>query len=91
MEEFDIRESFEAMDENMTGEISFDAFFTLYLGLGYPKATKKELRQLLNCAQGEASKVTLATVLHLLSQVCEQIIKLEMSGCSSHFHEKEIT
>ena len=68
LDEFDIRESFDAMDEEKLGEISIGTFHTMYLGLGYSKATLSDLQELVLAVQGHKSFVTIETVLTILSK-----------------------
>jgi hypothetical protein len=67
--EFDIRESFDAMDDEKLGRLSIDQVYTLYLGLGYPKLTVLELRNKVRAIQSEDEAVTVDTVLQILSKV----------------------
>mgnify|MGYP000556342408 CR=1 FL=1 len=73
VDEFDIRESFEALDDEKLGRLTMDQFYTLYLGLGYPQLTKPDLRGKVSAIQSEES-VTIEVVLYILSQV--RIVKL---------------
>jgi hypothetical protein len=68
VDEFDIRESFEALDDEKFGRLTMDQFYTLYLGLGYPQLTKPDLRGKVHAIQSEES-VTIEVVLYILSQV----------------------
>jgi hypothetical protein len=68
IDEFDIRESFDALDDEKLGRLCLDRFYVLYLGLGYPKLTKDELEQQVRSRQTDAC-VTIDTVLKILSQV----------------------
>jgi hypothetical protein len=68
VDEFDIRESFEALDDEKFGRLTMDQFYTLYLGLGYPQLTKPDLRGKVHAIQREES-VTIEIVLQILSKV----------------------
>lgn len=67
LDEFDIRESFDAMDEDKLGEISMATFYTMYLGLGYSKASLEDLQRRVLDVQGHDGCVTIETVLKVLS------------------------
>eukprot|EP00980_Cylindrotheca_fusiformis_P005768 scaffold1203_cov117-Cylindrotheca_fusiformis.AAC.7 len=66
-DEFDIRETFEALDGEKLGRLSLDSFYTLYLGLGYPKQTKEDLKQQVQ-SRHAGEYVTIDTALKILSQ-----------------------
>ncbi len=71
LDEFDIRDSFDAMDEDKLGRISLQTFYTMYLGLGYPQTTMDDLQRQIVAIQGDdstGSSVSLETVLVLLSK-----------------------
>lgn len=68
LDEFDIRESFDAMDDEKLGEISIGAFHTMCLGLGYSKASLGDLKDLILNVQGHESFVTIETALTILSK-----------------------
>jgi hypothetical protein len=77
LEEFDIRESFDALDDEKLGLLSMDQFYTLYLGLGYePKVTVEEMnarlqrvRQDEDEEEEEEEKVTVEAAIKVLSKV----------------------
>lgn len=71
IDEYDIRESFDSLDDDKTGRLSMSQFYTLYLGLGYPKMTQPELTNIVAKLQKDET-VTIGTVLKVLSKVCSQ-------------------
>lgn len=68
IDEFDIRESFDALDDEKLGRLSIDCFYTLYLGLGYPKQSKEALKEQVNARQTD-EYLTIDTALKILAQV----------------------
>ena len=45
LDEFDIRDSFDALDDEKFGLLPIGAFYTMYLGLGYkPQITIEEMK-----------------------------------------------
>ena len=78
-DEYDIRESFAALDDDKLGFLELDAFYVLYLGLGYPYMDKSEfvleLEQHL-VPPDSPRHVTVDQVLEFLSNVrmtCERL------------------
>ena len=70
--ERDIRIYFDALDQRKQGSLTFDEFYTLYLGLGYPRMDAKVLHSKLGVpAQGEEEGVTLSMALDYLSKVSD--------------------
>jgi hypothetical protein len=82
VDEYDIRASFDAMDEDRVGEITFDEFYTaLFLGLfDDPQLTPTQLHQLVQEATGitatpefsnlSTTRITIDMALQTLSKVC---------------------
>jgi Ca2+-binding EF-hand superfamily protein len=71
MSEFDIRDSFDAMDKEKVGRISMDSFKIVYLGLGYPKSGFEDLsEQVLRIQDNIDDGLSLKTVKTVLSKVC---------------------
>jgi hypothetical protein len=72
MSEFDIRDSFDAMDQEKMGRISMDAFNIVYLGLGYPRSGYEDLREQVLKIQGSiVDGISFKTVKTVLSKVCD--------------------
>jgi hypothetical protein len=86
LEEFDIRESFDALDNEKLGLLAMDQFYTLYLGLGYePKVTPKEMnarvqrvRQEEEAGGNEEDNLTVEIAVMVLSKVsrCGRVKRL---------------
>ena len=62
MDEYDIRESFDSLDNEKLGYLSLDQFYVLYLGLGYPQLTKDELKRQVGVIQSDQQNVTVETL-----------------------------
>ena len=62
---------FDALDQRKQGLLTFDEFYTLYLGLGYPRMDATALHSKLGVAAqgGEEEGVTLSMALDYLSKV----------------------
>ena len=71
LDEFDIREAFDAMDKEKLGLISMDEFYTLYLGLGFPKCSLEVLRSEVAAVHSDTSKLTVGTALSVASRVSD--------------------
>ena len=69
MDEYDIRESFDSLDNEKLGYLSLDQFYVLYLGLGYPQLTKDELKRQVGVIQSDQQNVTVETVIKVLKKV----------------------
>lgn len=72
VDEYDVRASFEALDSDHEGTLSFPAFYTLYLGLGFQpqRIPEEELRSKFNAAaKGSVDGIYIEECLKVLSQV----------------------
>jgi Ca2+-binding EF-hand superfamily protein len=70
--EFDIRDSFDAMDQERRGRISMDAFKVVYMGLGFPRSGNEDLAKQVMKIQGSIDDgLSFTTVMAMLSKVCE--------------------
>jgi hypothetical protein len=69
LDEFDIRDSFDAMDEEKLGRISTETFYTIYLGLGYPNIDFPNFTSQVSTAQGDDKHITLDTAIEFLRKV----------------------
>jgi hypothetical protein len=69
LDEFDIRDSFDAMDEEKLGLISTETLYTLYLGLGYPKRCFADFNSQVSTVQGEDKHITLETAIEFSRKV----------------------
>jgi hypothetical protein len=68
IDEYDIRESFDALDDEKLGRLTVDQSYTLYLGLGYPRMALPEWRSKVHAIQSEET-VAIDTVIKILSKV----------------------
>ena len=69
LDEFDIRESFDALDDEKLGFISVDNFYVMYLGLGYkPQMTIDALKDKFP-SMLQAQTITVETAIKILSEV----------------------
>lgn len=82
LDEYDIRDTFDALDEEKEGKLTIDKFYTLYLGLGFPKMTLEELRNKVRAIQGE-DIVDVGTVIQLLFKFPSRDRKSEIAHCFS--------
>lgn len=69
LDEFDIRDSFDAMDEEKIGRIAPETFYNLYLGLGYPKISFASFTNQLSRVQGDDKCITLISAIQFLRKV----------------------
>ena len=72
IDEYDVRESFDAMDDEKLGCLTLDQFYTLYLGLGYPRATIEEVKAKIRAVQSDET-ITINTALQVLAKVRERL------------------
>ena len=80
IDEYDIRDTFQALDSDQDGFLTLDEFHTLYLGLGYrpQRISQQELQQLvLECNSDgtrtnndQGGSISLGVVLQVLKKVC---------------------
>lgn len=77
---FDIRDAYDAMDDEKLG-ISMEDSYTIYLGLGYPKTTLETLRSQVMAVQGDASRITVETLLSVLSRVSKVDCSMKQKKC----------
>lgn len=66
LDEFDIRDSFDAMDEEKLGRISTETFYILYLGMGYPKVSWESFVREVSTIQGNDKMITPETAIQFL-------------------------
>ena len=71
LDEFDIQESFDAMDEERIGRINTEAFYKLVMGLGYaPNIKFKSFVSKLSLVQGrDQDGITLGAAIEFLRKV----------------------
>lgn len=69
LDEFDIRDSFDAMDEEKLGRISTETFYILYLGMGYPKVSWESFVREVSTIQGNDKMITPETAIQFLRKV----------------------
>jgi hypothetical protein len=72
IDEYDVRSSFEALDIDHEGTLTFPDFYTLYLGLGFQpqRIPEQELRAKVAAATGgPIDRISIEECLTILSQV----------------------
>lgn len=81
MDEYDIRDTFQALDSDQDGCLTLDEFHTLYLGLGYrpQRLTRDELEQeiLRACRKNDDDNVDGSSSNNMLIsvEVCLQVLR----------------
>jgi len=72
MNEFDVRDAFDAMDHEKMGRISIESFRIIYLGLGYPRSGYGNLREEVSKMQDNVDDgISFMTVKTILTKVCQ--------------------
>lgn len=83
-DEYDIKESFHVMDEDKTGEISLETFYTLCLGLGYDvqrDQLEQKARSIRHHELHNNNRITIDMVLEILSKV-----RIYKCGIKTHIY-----